>query len=85
MEIVASSAKTEFLDALPEPENRGAGGRGRLGLPPYLDEGVPGLGLPLISAGSYAKFAGGGLLNSPLCLVSQDLVGLVLPVGEYGI
>ena len=33
-------------------EKSGAGGRGLLGLPPYCDEGVPGLGLPLISAGS---------------------------------
>ena len=33
-------------------ENRGAGGKGRFGLPPYFDDGVPGRGLPLISAGS---------------------------------
>jgi len=39
------------------PENNGAGGSGRLGLPgrppPYLDDGVPGRGLPFKSAGSY--------------------------------
>jgi hypothetical protein len=35
------------------PENRGAGGRGLLGLPPYLELGVPGRGLPLMSARSY--------------------------------
>ncbi len=34
------------------PENRGAGGKGRFGLPPYFDDGVPGRGLPFISAGS---------------------------------
>ena len=36
------------------PENKGAGGRGLLGLPPYRDDGVPGRGLPFRSAGSYA-------------------------------
>jgi hypothetical protein len=39
---------------------RGAGGRGRRGLPPYLEDGVPGRGLPLISAGSYGTLEGGG-------------------------
>lgn len=34
-------------------ENKGAGGSGRLGLPPYLELGVPGRGLPLMSARSY--------------------------------
>ena len=34
-------------------ENSGAGGSGLRGLPPYCDEGVPGLGLPLRSTGSY--------------------------------
>jgi hypothetical protein len=42
------------------PENNGAGGRGRMGLPPYLDDGVPGRGLPLRSAGSYGMLDGGG-------------------------
>ena len=42
------------------PEKRGAGGSGRRGLPPYCDEGVPGLGLPLISEGSYDTVEGGG-------------------------
>ena len=45
------------------PENRGAGGSGRLGLP-YLEEGVPGRGLPLISAVSYGMFEGGGREDS---------------------
>lgn len=45
------------------PEKRGAGGSGRLGLP-YLEEGVPGLGLPLMSAGSYGMFDGGGREDS---------------------
>ena len=44
--------------------NSGAGGRGLRGLPPYRDDGVPGRGLPLISAGSYARFDGGGLVQS---------------------
>lgn len=34
------------------PAKRGAGGKGRLGLPPYLVDGVPGLGMPFRSAGS---------------------------------
>jgi hypothetical protein len=42
------------------PEKRGAGGSGRLGLPPYVEAGVPGLGLPLRSAGSYLVVTGGG-------------------------
>lgn len=41
------------------PEKSGAGGKGRLGLPPYLEEGVPGLGLPLMSGGSNRISAGG--------------------------
>jgi hypothetical protein len=84
IEIVASSAKAEFRAEALGPENRGAGGKGLLGLPPYLDEGVPGLGLPLRSAGSNCKF-GGGLLNSEEPLEGvQDLVGEVRPDGEYG-
>ena len=71
------------MDA-PGPEKRGAGGNGRRGLPPYLDEGVPGLGLPLMSGGSNCMFVGGGLVNSFDPLVSQDLVGDALPLGEYG-
>lgn len=35
------------------PVNNGAGGNGRRGLPPYLELGVPGLGLPFKSARSY--------------------------------
>jgi hypothetical protein len=80
---VASSANVELRADLSTPENKGAGGRGRRGLPPYLDEGVPGLGLPFISAGSNCRF-GGGLLNSADPLVSQDRVGDALPLGEYG-
>lgn len=49
-------------------ENRGAGGSGLLGLPPYCDDGVPGLGLPLMSAGSYWGAFGGGLDQSIECL-----------------
>lgn len=39
-------------DPPPLTENSGAGGKGLRGLPPYSEDGVPGLGLPLISAGS---------------------------------
>lgn len=81
IEIVASSAMKEVREEL-APANSGAGGSGRRGLPPYLDEGVPGLGLPLISGGSNCTFAGGGLLNSLDPLVSQDRVGETLPLGE---
>ena len=46
---------------------------------------MPGLGLPLRSAGSYCRFIGGGLLNSedPLEGV-QGRVGDMRPLGEYG-
>ncbi len=80
IEIVASSATKEERELF-APAKSGAGGNGRRGLPPYLDEGVPGLGLPLISGGSNCTFAGGGLLNSFDPLVSQDLVGETLPLG----
>lgn len=59
---VASSAKAcESRDGL---EKRGAGGRGRLGLPPYLEDGVPGRGLPFNSEGSNERLVGGGRENS---------------------
>lgn len=45
-------------------EKRGAGGRGRRGLPPYLEEGVPGRGLPLRSEGSYERLVAGGRVYS---------------------
>lgn len=84
MEIVASSAKVELRADAPGPENSGAGGSGRLGLPPYLEEGVPGLGLPLRSTGSKLRFAGGGLLNSEEPLEGgQEFVGDRRPLGEY--
>lgn len=41
------------VSLVPGFENSGAGGSGLRGLPPYCDEGVPGLGLPFRSAGSY--------------------------------
>lgn len=40
------------LDPDFDPAKRGAGGRGRRGLPPYFELGVPGRGLPLRSEGS---------------------------------
>ena len=80
--IVASSAKVEFRAEALSPENRGAGGNGLLGLPPYLEDGVPGLGLPLRSAGSNWRLEG-GLLNSEEPLEGvQGLVGEVRPVGK---
>jgi hypothetical protein len=53
----------DVLGAVP-PANNGAGGSGLRGLPPYLDEGVPGRGLPFRSAGSYETLAGGGRVQS---------------------
>lgn len=46
------------------PENKGAGGSGLFGLAPYLDEGVPGRGLPFRSDRSYAIGEGGGFDES---------------------
>lgn len=83
IEIVASSANTEFRADAPGPENRGAGGSGRRGLPPYLLEGVPGLGSPFRSTGSNCAFGGGGLLNSEEPLGVQERVGDTRPLGEY--
>ncbi len=59
MLTVASSAN-DWVEPRAPPENNGAGGSGRLGLPPYVEAGVPGLGLPLMSAGSYLMLTGGG-------------------------
>ena len=56
-------------------ENRGAGGKGRLGLPPYFEDGVPGLGLPLRSAGSYGISDAGGLDESEPALDRDDFDG----------
>ena len=51
MALVSVRFAEEVLAAC-GPENNGAGGNGRFGLLLYLDEGVPGRGLPLRSAGS---------------------------------
>lgn len=64
MFTVASSAKVCELRA--ELEKSGAGGSGRLGLPPYFEEGVPGRGLPLRSDGSNDRLVGGGRENSEI-------------------
>lgn len=83
IDIVASSAKTEFRGAAPGPENSGAGGRGRLGLPPYLDEGVPGLGSPSRSTGSNCRFGGGTRLYSEDVREGlHERVGDIRPLGE---
>jgi len=86
MDIVASSAKMEFGFLPLAPENNGAGGSGRLGLPPYLDEGVPGRGCPSRSAGSKLNTEGGRRVNSfePLLEGLHDLVGDILPLEAYG-
>jgi hypothetical protein len=63
----------------------GAGGSGRLGLPPYNDEGVPGRGAPFISAGSYGTNDGGALCRSPpACEGVHALVGEPERVGDRG-
>lgn len=67
------------------PAKSGAGGRGRLGLPPYSDEGVPGRGLPCSSAGSYGVVEGGGLIHSvPPCEGVHGLEGEPERVGDRG-
>jgi len=64
MLTVTSSAKL-CVEARPWfDEKRGAGGSGRRGLPPYVEAGVPGRGLPLISAGSNRELTGGGRVKS---------------------
>ena len=59
--------------------NNGAGGNGRRGLPPYLELGVPGRGLPLRSARSYCELKTdgglGALAHSPTWLGDQGRVG----------
>lgn len=75
IETVASSANVEVRALWVGPENNGAGGRGLLGLPPYLDEDVPGLGDPLISAGSYEAIDGGLPRSEPARDGVQDRVG----------
>lgn len=76
---MASSAKPS--ECLEGPEKRGCGGRGRLGLPPYLDEGVPGRGEPLMSDGSYWLEGGGRaypLLDNREGLQARELPKLSL-------
>ena len=68
-------------DWRPEAEKSGAGGRGRRGLPPYVEAGVPGRGLPLRSAGSYRELSGGGREYSDAADGVQGLLGeLSMPV-----
>jgi hypothetical protein len=86
MGIVASSARSvDILEPGAGTENRGAGGNGRLGLPPYRDEGVPGRGLPFRSAGSYWIDDGGRFpASDPTRGGDHDLVGDARP-GEYAL
>jgi len=62
-------------------ENSGAGGNGRLGLPPYRVLGVPGRGLPLRSARSYCELETEGGLGG---LVQSERAGLQGRRGEPG-
>ena len=62
--------------------NSGAAGSGRRGLPPYVDAGVPGRGLPLRSAGSYLATGGGRLKSGDMREGLQDLVGGELSTPE---
>lgn len=72
------------------PAKSGAGGRGRfgLGLPPYLDDGVPGLGLPCMCSGSNETLEAGGRGHSlptaelPITDGVHGLVGEAPLVGE---
>jgi hypothetical protein len=84
IETVASSVKVEFRALAVGPENNGAGGSGLRGLPPYCEEGVPGRGLPLRSAGSNWTFAGGGGRPSSLELLEgvHECVEAVRPLAE---
>lgn len=70
-------AVSDALWGSPPLAKRGAGGRGLRGLPPYLEDGVPGLGLPLMSAGSYGTLGGGGLDQS-----EDPLVGVSGRIGD---
>ena len=70
-------AVSDELARAPPAANSGAGGKGLLGLPPYFEEGVPGRGLPLISAGSYDTDDGRGRVQS-----TEPLVGVSGLAGE---
>src|SRR4051812_29419877 len=58
--LTITSSANEWVEVRGFIENSGAGGSGRRGLPLYVDAGVPGLGLPFRSAGSYRVETGGG-------------------------
>lgn len=58
--MVVSPISVDSRPADRGPANKGAGGSGRTVDPLYFDEGVPGRGLPLMSAGSYGILDGGG-------------------------
>ena len=62
--MVSAKSFVELLDSGRPPANSGAGGSGRFGLSPYLDDGVPGRGPPLRSIVSYAAAEAGGLGHS---------------------
>ena len=71
-------------DAAPLTEKSGAGGSGLRGLPPYNDDGVPGRGLPLMSAGSYETREGvEGLTGERGFAVGRGMDG-ALPRLELG-
>ena len=65
-----------------DPAKSGAGGNGLIGLPPYLLDGVPGRGLPLMSAGSYAMIDGGRLEELEEVRDGDDLEGVYDRAGD---
>jgi hypothetical protein len=79
-------AKVELRTDAAGQEKRGTGGKGRLRLPLYLDEGLPVLELPSTSAGLNCKFNAGGLVNPEEPLESdQGRAGEIDSMEEYGL
>lgn len=76
MVIIADSVRSVSKDNGLPPAKSGAGGNGLLGEPPYCDDGVPGRGVPLMSAGSYGTVdAGGRAYSFESRAGDRDLVG----------
>ena len=83
--VSALTSSKEAEGSVRFPENKGAGGSGRFGLPPYLaEDGVPGRGLPFRSAGSYGVVVAGGRVRSDPPLDGVQGRPGELRVGEGG-